>query len=385
MRKHKGIMMKVLNPFFTSPIIPDEYFCDREAESGRLVKLLLNGNNVVLISPRRMGKTGLIRHIYASEEIARRYNTFFVDILHTTSLRELAFAISKEVFNALKPQGKKILDEFLTIFKSLNLSLEYNPASGMPEFSLHLGDILRPEATMEEIFRYLEKSSKPCILAIDEFQQVREYADDTNVEALLRSLVQKTTNCRFIYSGSSSRIMSDMFTSSKRPFYNSADIMSLERIDRDVYASFAIRKFSEFGRKIEPEEVYRVYDMFDGYTYYLQRVMNEVFSNVAEDGLAGGEIIDGSIDTILQANSTSYRELLSTLKDKQKQVLVAIAKEGSANGVTSDEFIRKHSLPTASSIQNALRKLTECEIVHRDGNAYTVYDKFLSLWLKETY
>ena len=385
MRKLKDIMVKILNPFFTSPIIPDEYFCDREAESKRLVKLLVNGNNVVLISPRRMGKTGLIRHIYASEEIAGRYNTFFVDILHTTSLRELAFAMSKEVFNTLKPQGKKILDEFLTMFRSLNLSLDYNPASGLPEFSLHLGDIVRPEATLEEIFQYLEKSSRPCILAIDEFQQVREYSDDTNVEALLRSLIQKTTNCRFIYSGSSSRIMSDMFTSSKRPFYNSADIMSLERIDRDVYTSFAVSKFSEFGRRIEPEEVYRVYDMFDGYTYYLQRVMNEVFSNVAEGGLAEREIIDSSIDLILQSNSISYRELLSTLKDKQKQVLVAIAKEGSASEVTSGNFIWKYSLPTASSIQNALRKLTECEIVHRNNGTYTVYDKFLALWLKETY
>lgn len=377
--------MKILNPFFTSPVIPDEYFCDREAESKRLIKLLKGGNNVVLISPRRMGKTGLIRHIYASEEIDGRYNTFFVDILHTTSLRELAFAMSKEVFNTLKPQGKKILDEFLAMFRSLNLRLEYNPVSGLPEFSIHLGDIVRPEATLEEVFQYLEKSSMPCILAIDEFQQIREYTDDPDVEALLRTLVQNTTNCRFIYSGSSSRIMSNMFTSSKMPFYNSADIMALERIDREVYTSFATSKFSEFGRRIKPEEVYRIYDMFNGYTYYLQRVMNEVFSNVAEDGLAEREIIDSSIDIILQSNSISYRELLSTLKDKQKQVLVAIANEGSANGVTSGEFIRKYSLPTASSIQNALRKLTECEIVHRDGDTYTVYDKFLALWLKETY
>ncbi len=377
--------MKILNPFFTSPVIPDEYFCDREAESKRLIKLLKGGNNVVLISPRRMGKTGLISHIYASEEIDGRYNTFFVDILHTTSLRELAFAMSKEVFNTLKPQGKKILDEFLAMFRSLNLRLEYNPVSGLPEFSIHLGDIVRPEATLEEVFQYLEKSSMPCILAIDEFQQIREYTDDPDVEALLRTLVQNTTNCRFIYSGSSSRIMSNMFTSSKMPFYNSADIMALERIDREVYTSFATSKFSEFGRRIKPKEVYRIYDMFNGYTYYLQRVMNEVFSNVAEDGLAEREIIDSSIDIILQSNSISYRELLSTLKDKQKQVLVAIANEGSANGVTSGEFIRKYSLPTASSIQNALRKLTECEIVHRDGDTYTVYDKFLALWLKETY
>ena len=364
--------------------MPDEYFCDREAESRRLVKLLVNGNNVVLISPRRMGKTGLIRHIYASREIADSYNSFFVDILHTTSLRELTFAIGKEVFNGLKPQGKKIMDEFLAVLKSLSLGMEYNPVSGLPEFSLHLGDITRPEATLEEIFRYLETSSRPCILAIDEFQQVREY-DGTNVEALLRSMVQKSTNCRFIFSGSSARIMSDMFTSSKRPFYNSADIMSLERIDRNVYAEFAAGKFAEFGRGIEQEEVLRVYDMFDGYTYYIQRVMNEVFANVAEGGQADSAVIDAAVSSILQSNSVSYRELLSTLKDKPKQVLVAIAKEGTAKGVTSEEFIRKYSLPTASSIQNALRRLTEAEIVHKEGGAYSVYDKFLAMWLRETY
>ena len=378
-------MVKIVNPFFTSPIIPDEYFCDREEESRLLVKLLVNGNNVVLISPRRMGKTGLIRHIYASDGIAGKYNTFFADILHTTSVRELAYVLGKEVFDTLKPQGRKMLDEFLSVLKSLSLSLSYSPVSGMPEFSLHLGDITRPEATLEEIFSYLEKSSKPCLFAIDEFQQVREYADDANVEALLRSLVQRTANCRFIFSGSSRRIMSDMFTSSKRPFYNSADTVSLERIDREVYTSFAVGKFKEFGRTIEPEEVKRVYDMFDGYTYYIQRAMNGIFSNVEEGSSADREIIDRSIDSVIQLNATSFRELLSNLKDKQKQVLAAIAKEGRASGVTSEAFIRKYSLPTASSIQNSLRKLIEDEIVIREGDEYSIYDKFLARWLEDIY
>lgn len=378
-------MRKVLNPFFISPIMPEEYFCDRRNETSRLSHLIRNGNNVVLISPRRMGKTGLIRHLYGTRDISREYNTFFVDILHTTSLKEFTFCLSKEIFETLKPAGKKIIDELLAILKSLSGKMEYNPVTGMPELAIQLGDIRNPETTLDEIFKYLDSSKKPCIMTIDEFQQIREYKDNVNVEALLRSLVQKTPNCRFVFSGSHKHVMSDMFSSSRRPFYNSADILPLEAIPEEVYAEFASEKFNAFDRMIPETEIKWVYEQFCGYTYNIQRVMNEVFSSVAPGNMVDHQVVEYAISDILDSNATTYRELLSTLTEKQKQVLVAIAKDINARNLTSEAFVSRHVLPSASAVQNALRKLLSDEIVYKEDETYSVYDKFLAMWLRRTF
>ena len=105
-------MSKVRNPFITSGYVSAEYFCDRERESIELIRSLTNGQNMAIISPRRMGKTGLIQHCFHNQNIKSEYNTFFVDIYATGSLKELVFALGKQIFEELKPKGDKFLDRF---------------------------------------------------------------------------------------------------------------------------------------------------------------------------------------------------------------------------------------------------------------------------------
>ena len=94
-------MAKEINPFIVTGKIEPQYFCDRVQESARLVKSITNGNNMVIISPRRMGKTGLIQYCYEKPEIKNNYYTFFIDILHTSSLREFTYILGKEIFETL--------------------------------------------------------------------------------------------------------------------------------------------------------------------------------------------------------------------------------------------------------------------------------------------
>ena len=118
-----------------------------------------------------MGKTGLIRHCFQSKEIQKTYYTFFIDIYATKSLREFVFALSKEIIESLKSSGKKTIQTFWETMKSLQASLTFD-FNGNPSFNLGLGDIQSPDATLDEIFHYLEQANKPCIVAIDEFQQI---------------------------------------------------------------------------------------------------------------------------------------------------------------------------------------------------------------------
>ena len=222
-------MANVRNPFVVMGKIPATYFCDREVESQKLIHALSNGNNVVLISPRRMGKTGLIHFCYDNEAIKNEYFTFFVDILHTSNLKEFTYNLGRSIYKELVPKGKRMIKGFIQALKSISDKFSIDSLDGSPAFGLELGDIANPELTLEEIFNYLETASKPCIMSIDEFQQITHFPEK-NIEALLRSHIQNMQNCRFVFAGSERSIMQEMFTSSAKPFYQSADILELKEI-----------------------------------------------------------------------------------------------------------------------------------------------------------
>ena len=163
---------KQKNPFVIMGKIPAELFCDREKESDKLIHYLTNGNHVVLISPRRMGKTGLIHHCYDDARIRDEYFTFFVDILHTSNLREFTFNLSRSIYKELVPRGKRLAKGFIQALKSLSGTISIDTLNGGPKFGVELGDIANAELTLEEIFDYLDHAHRPCIMAIDEFQQI---------------------------------------------------------------------------------------------------------------------------------------------------------------------------------------------------------------------
>ena len=369
------------NPFVVVGKIPDKYFCDRELETKKLVHSITNGNNLVLISLRRMGKTGLIQHCYAQKELDEKYYTFFVDILHTASLQEFTFALGKEIYRQIVPKGKKLSLTFLQTIKSIAGKFGVDPITGLPSFNIDLGDIEKPELTLEEIFTYLEHADKPCIVAIDEFQQIHKYPEK-NIEALLRGHIQKMQNCRFIFAGSERSIMQNMFLNSTRPFYQSADIMELNEIPFDVYCKFITKQFNDNDIAIATDIVKYIYDTFDGHTFYIQKTCNEAFSLV-EGNECTLNIVKQAITNIIIDKEPIYKEILSNISDKQKMILYAIAKEGVATRVTSASFIKKHNLPSASSVQSAMQKLIEKGIVTERNNEFIVVDRFLGLWIKK--
>lgn len=373
----------IRNPFITSGYVSAEYFCDRIQESERLVREVLNGNNLALVSTRRMGKTGLIRHCFQFPEIQQSYYTFFIDIYDSRSLRDLVFALSKEILEGLKPAGKKALQGFWECMKSLQASISFD-VNGMPSLNLGLGDIQAPANTLDEIFRYLERADKPCIVAIDEFQQITGYAEG-NVEATLRTYVQHCNNARFIFAGSQRHIMGNMFLTASRPFYQSVSMMHLESIPLDEYIAFARMHFERCGKGIEENTVRDIYQRFEGVTWYIQKVLNMLFDMTPEQGICGVEMVPEAIRLIVDSFRYTYSEILFRLPEKQKELLIAITKEGKAKAVTSGAFIKKYKLASASSVQSALKGLLEKEFVTQEMGICQIYDRFLGIWLRENY
>lgn len=382
--KNSDSMAKTTNPFIVTGKIEPEYFCDRVTESARLVKSVTNGNNMVIISPRRMGKTGLIQFCYDKPEIADEYYTFFIDILHTSSLREFTYLLGRAIYETLLPRSRKMASLFILTIKSISGKFGFDPITGMPTFNVELGDIDRPEYTLDEIFQYLAHADKPCIVAIDEFQQIAKYPEK-NIEAQLRTHIQKLRNCNFIFAGSERHMMQEMFTSAARPFYHSADMLELKAIVPEIYIPFIAGHFKKRNRRIASDDIERVYNLFKGHTYYVQKAFNEAFADTPEGEECTLETIRAAIDNMVASNDTIFREILSNIPEKQKELLYAIAKEGEAERITSAAFIKRHSLASASSVQSAMKKLLEKDIITEINKVFSVTDKLFAMWMNRMY
>ena len=351
-----------MNPFFLTGIIPDAYFCDREKETDAIITHLENQSNILLTSSRRMGKTQLIRHVFNNDRIRGKYHTFYTDIYATSSLRELVFFLGKEIYQRLVPGEKKALKLFLGTIRSLAAAFGMDPVTGEPRINLQIGNITAPELTLEEIFDYLEKADKPCLFAIDEFQQISRYPE-ANVEALLRTHIQKMNNCCFIFSGSDRHILEQMFSSYAKPFYNSAQPVHLGRIDRDEYIRFVVGQFKSAGVQVSPETVGYCYDEFDGYTYYNHKVFHDIYAFVRKGASVDKVTVEQVVDSILEESSHTFSEVMSGLPIAQKQMLVAVAKEKPAKRPTSGAFVRRNALNSPSSAQKAIAKLLDAQLI----------------------
>lgn len=372
------------NPFTITEKVVPKYFCDRKEETARMIRFLTNRNNVVLLSPRRIGKTALIQYCFENREIKKNYNTFYIDILSTTNLQEFVFLFGKQIYNRLRPLGKKIITGFVESIKSLAAKISYDPLSGVPVLNFQLGDITRPEYTLEELFAYLGKAEKPSIVAIDEFQQISKYPEQ-GVEALIRSHILQINNCRFIFSGSERHLLGEMFLNSSRPFYQSSSMIELKPIERDVYVKFIRKMFTEGKREIDKDLAEDIYDRYFGNTFCIQRICNSIYSHTQKNGKADRKIWDIAEEEILFSYDTLFRERLSRLTLRQKEVLFAVANENIVKNITSTEFLTRNSLSSISTVQSSLRSLMNSDLLIREGNEYLIADRFMSLWIKNNY
>ncbi|MCI5720388.1 MAG: ATP-binding protein [Bacteroidales bacterium] len=376
-------MSKLLvdNPFVIGKYISDDYFCDREKETEFLYKQIVNGRNVAMLSPRRMGKTGLIYHLFGQKEVAQRYHVFFTDIYATQTIEEFVYSLSSAIYVG---QRKSLKKRFWDLVKSLRLAFRTDAVTGEPELSLSLGDIKEPEKTLDEIFEYLESADKPCIVAIDEFQQIGSYKG-VRAEALLRTKIQQCRQTHFIFAGSKKHLMANMFNSPAKPFYQSVISIGINPLPKDAYVKFAISKFKEYGKEVEPELVGMVYDHFDGVTWFVQVIMNELFAMTGQGETCKTAKFDAAFQNAVDVQAVNYEQILSNLSLKQKALVQAIAKEGTVTGITRSGFIKKYNLDSSSSVQSALRPLVNNDIVLQDGNAYRLYDYFFAYWLKRSF
>lgn len=380
MRNAKYVKVeKIQNPFPVIAYEGPEFFCDRQTETARIIEALQNGRNVTLTALRRMGKTGLIHHVFEQLKSKKNVKTFYIDLYPTQSQDDLLRTIARHTIGKLDSNHIKLMREVANFFTHLRPVIQYDPLSGAPAVEFTLDPSYQAEHSLEQIFTYLERSGQQIVIALDEFQQITEYKEK-NTEALLRTYVQKSKNVRFIFSGSHSAMLQAMFRDQGRPFYQSTDMVELGPIDHEVYADFICDKFNEAKRKLSKENAERILDWCRHHTYYVQLMCNRLFSKGVRQ--PDDWYIEQLFREILQENQSVYYNYRKLLTGNQWTLLQGIAREKGARQVMGSEFIKRYGLGTPSSIQTALLSLQEKEMIFEEEGRWWVYDVFLSRWLE---
>ena len=374
--------MKLLsNPFVIGKYVDKDFFCDREKESEMLVHHIVNGRHVAIMSERRLGKTGLIEHVFANS-LPDGYEPFLIDIYTCKNLREMVYLLASEVFKKIA-RKQSMLERLMRMVRSLKTTISYEVVTGFPEISFGLGEIQQPEVTLDEILGYLESSDAVCIVAIDEFQKIASFEEE-NVEALLRTKIQHLKKTQFIFAGSERHLQEVIFSNPARPFYNSVMFMQLLPIEVGVYVKFCQQLFLKYEKSVSPALVERLYECFQGITWYLQLSMNEAFTMVERGGNVGEETYGQILNHLVDSKRFTFEDRYASLTEKQKTVLLAIASEfPNQVTLTSQDFITKYNLKTASSVQTAVKGLAEKGILSDNRGIRRPTDLLFMLWLKK--
>ena len=370
---------KLENPFVYQGYEGPDYFFDRTEETENIISALRNGRNVTLISPRKIGKTGLIRHVFHQLESAGNDAIcIYSDIFATKNLQEFVETIGKAIVEDALQREKTFASKVMDFFKGLRPTFSPDPMTGLPTVTLNVVPV-QAELTLKSLFAHLESLDKRVYLAIDEFQQVAYYPEK-GAEALLRSHIQFMHNVRFVFSGSKMHMMEEMFLAPNRPFYQSAQLMTLSPLHEEIYYDYASRFFEQKRGLLDKDVFKRMYRSFDGYTWFIQAVLNRLYEQ--EKKVETDAQVADAIMFHVNSMAPHYQTVFSFLTDNQRCLLRAIASMGIVKQPQSVEFIRNYNLPSSSSIKSALEVLVEKELVYQTLEGYIVYDRFFSIWLK---
>lgn len=377
------------NPFVMNPDIPDIYFCDRETETAWLIGTIINGNNAVLTAERRMGKSSLLKHVLRQKEITNDFNTLYVDIFKTKNIKDFVEVFSDALLKSDYARTEQAYKRLASAIPEIKFyaKLQAGPISTGLETSIKN----EYRNTLDKIFQFLGKTKRQNLIIIDEFQTIEEYAGEKMAETL-RTYMQATPNTHFIFSGSKTHMLLSMFKKKNRPFYESARVKELKMIPKITYTEFCKRLFNARKKNITDDAVDMAYSLFQGNTFEMQQIMNQVFSYTAPNKTADRESVRFAVCSFIDENDSHYRSLFTMENErkerteKEKNLLRCIGIEGLSSELMSNEKISNYKLGSASSIQNTLEKLTNGDnpVLTKIGNkSYRITDKMFELWIAE--
>jgi len=373
-------MKKPKNPFITRGYHSPEYFCNRDKESKKIIDAMENGRNITLYGRRKLGKTALVKHVFHLKQKDMYF--IWMDLFPTQDFKSFIDLFSTNIFNLLYEKQSSI-KKFLTGIGSLRPVISYDEMTGIPQVKLDVTDYKSQQVGFESLLGYLRATNRKIVIAFDEFQQILEYPEQ-NIEAYLRTIIQEIPEISFIFMGSDQHLLNEMFSSSKRPFYQMSQLMRLEKLEHEVYVDFIFDQFKKGKIAIDRSLLHEILDWSKGITYFVQMICNRLYS--LDKKYLSQEDLKAVFSELIHEFEDSFYVFRRMLTKKQWRVLSAVAMETSVSNLYSKDFLMKYNFYNASSIKRAIESLEKHNLVYKtfdkEGKvSYELQDLFLEKWV----
>jgi len=369
-----------MNPFSYGTIVKGDHFYDRKEECDCIVSTLSNGNNLVLFAPRRYGKTSLV--FRAIEELEKKGITcIYFDFLPVYSLETFVnlyiSAIEKKESNL-----QKLVQTITAVVKNIRPKLTFD-SQGKPEFGIDFMESKVTVETLSEVLDLPEKmtpSGKKTIVIFDEFQEITKL-NKYSFENLLRSKIQQQQQVNYLFLGSRTHLLSDMFNNKNRAFYNSAAHIQLSTLPHDDTITFLQEKLGNSGIDIDRQTALFIIEQSGDIPYYIQLLAAEIWQYmINSQTMVTKEIVMLCTDQIVELKQDYYYELFDRQSVMQKQLLKALSQSGES--VFSAEYAKRFRLSTTSTTQKGIMVLMDSAIIDKADNTYFISDPFFKRFLQ---
>ena len=356
------------NPFKFGTVVDGPYFTDREDELVKISSFIKGENHLILISPRRFGKTSLIKKIINMSD--RRH--IYLDMQLVISVEDLASQLLKRIYRIFPMQK---LQGYIKSFRLIP-SVVINPVTGEAEISFKPGS--RDLAPLEDVLNMVEKlgsNNKKIIIVLDEFQDI--FRIHNGLDRLLRSVMQNHKNINYIFLGSSESMIREIFEKKSSPFYRFGSLMTLGKISMDKFSLFLDERFAEITdqNKIISGTILGI---TASHPYYTQQLAFTVWELLVRSGYSP-DIVEIAANEIVQSHDNDYERLWNSLNRTDMMVLTGMATIDISP--LSDEFSRLYGTGAASTVFSTLKRLTGRGILIKESSAYYIDDPFFKRWI----
>ncbi len=356
------------NPFKFGTIVDGEFFTDREEEIARIKSFIMGENHMILISPRRYGKTSLIRKVL--NESKRKY--IYLDLQLVFSPDDFASQLLKRIYRIFPMQKVK---GFIKSFRLIP-SVIMNPVTGETEISFKpgSGDL----APLEDVLNMIEKlgsADNKIIVVLDEFQDIFRIHD--GLDRIMRSIMQNHSKINYIFMGSSESMIRDIFERKNSPFYRFGSLMTLKKIPARKFERFLNERFSVKTEHYE-ELVKSIMKITDFHPFYTQQLAFTVWEILGSSDYTD-KIAERAADEIVQSHDNDYERIWNSLNRTDMSILAGMCQTGISP--LSDEFSRIYGTGASSTVFSALRRLTGKGFLVREKSGYTIDDPFFRRWI----
>ena len=370
-----------MNPFSYGTIVKGGNFYDRKEECSRMVNTLSGGNNMVLYAPRRFGKTSLVFKVIEQLEKAGFICVYF-DFMPVFSPESFVRLYSKAL-SEKQSNLNKFAQMFTSIIKNIRPILTFGQ-DGAPEFSVDFANTTVDETVISQLLdmpEMLAGKNKRVIVFFDEFQEV-EKLKNINFEALLRSKVQQQEKTNYLFFGSKTHLLNEMFNDKKKAFYNSASQMSIGSLPQRDTIEFLRTKFLQSNISLDEDTAKYIISITADIPHYIQLLASEIWQNlITTQFVITKNRVDECAQKVLALKSDYYMELFDRRSQNQKQLLNALTLEG--KNIFSAAYIKKHQLSAVSTLQRSVKELINDGIIEKKNNEYFITDPFFKLFVAQ--